>query len=480
MIARIALLFFSLAAFAQQPVRVVILTGETDTLYHHWRVNTPLLRSMLESTGRFDVKVIENVRGITSATLADFDAAVIHYNGPRWGAATEKAIEDFVRSGHGLTTIHGVSYGEFFGQVFDKRWLASPTGDRGWLAWPDLIGASWKPENIGHAARHVFTVRWTAPSHPIARGLAPTFTISDELYHKMDLKPGVEVLAQAFNDAARGGTGKDEPVAWTLRYGQGRAFHTTLGHDASAMSAPGFAALFTRAVEWTATGSVTPRPEPPKPVRVLVVTGGHSYTPSFYTVFEGWPDVRWTHAPSQKEAFRADLAKRWDAIVLYDMAEDLGEEERASLRAYVEAGGGVVSLHHAIVDYTAWPWWYENVTGGKYFVKEMPGHPPSRYKDDVELAVYPAKGMASHPVLRNVPPLAVTDEAYKGMWHAPGIKVLMETESPDNDRPVVYIGPHPSARVVYIQLGHGESTHRHPGYRRLVYNAIQWVARRTQ
>jgi type 1 glutamine amidotransferase len=479
MIPRFLPLLAATAAFAQPPVRVVILTGESDTLYHHWRATTPALRDMLESTGRFDVKVIENVRGLTAATLAGFDAAVIHYNGPRWGAATEKALEEFVRSGRGLTTLHGVTYGQFHGQVFEKRWLAPPGGDRGWAAWPRLVGASWKPENIGHAPRHVFSVKWTEPRHPIGAGLPPSFTVSDELYHKLDLQPGVEVLARAFDDPARGGTGQDEPVAWTLRFGQGRAFHTTLGHDVAAMSSPGFADLFTRGAEWTATGAVAPRPAAAKPARVLVVTGGHSYTPSFYTVFEGWPDIQWTHAASQREAFRPGLSKRYDAIVLYDMAEDLGADERGHLRAFAEAGGGVVSLHHAIVDYTAWPWWFERVTGGKFYTKAVPGHPQSQYKYDVEMAVYPAKGMASHPVLRDVPPLAVTDEAYKGMWRSPDIKVLMETSNPHNDGPVVYIGPHPAARAVYIQLGHGESTHRHPGYRRLVYNAIQWVARRT-
>jgi type 1 glutamine amidotransferase len=80
--------------------------------------------------------------------------------------------------------------------------------------------------------------------------------------------------------------------------------------------------------------------------------------------------------------------------------------------------------------------------------------------------------------MAGVPPLPVDDEVYKGMWHSPKITVLMETDHPDNDRPVVYIGPNPKARAVYIQLGHSESTMRHPGYRRLVHNAVRWAAGR--
>jgi type 1 glutamine amidotransferase len=88
--------------------------------------------------------------------------------------------------------------------------------------------------------------------------------------------------------------------------------------------------------------------------------------------------------------------------------------------------------------------------------------------------------MASHPVIRGLGPLPVVDEAYLGMWHADGIRVLMEADHPLNDRPVVYLGPNSSHRAIYIQLGHSSSTMRHPGYRKLVRNAILWSAGRLQ
>jgi cytochrome c oxidase cbb3-type subunit 3 len=42
-----------------------------------------------------------------------------------------------------------------------------------------------------------------------------------------------------------------------LSYGTGRVFHTTLGHDVSAMSSVDFVATFQRGTEWAATGAVT-------------------------------------------------------------------------------------------------------------------------------------------------------------------------------------------------------------------------------
>ena len=53
------------------------------------------------------------------------------------------------------------------------------------------------------------------------------------------------------------GPGKNEPMLWTIDYGQGRVFGDALGHDAPAVQTPTFVILFTRGAEWAATGKVT-------------------------------------------------------------------------------------------------------------------------------------------------------------------------------------------------------------------------------
>jgi type 1 glutamine amidotransferase len=236
-----------------QKVRVLILTGESDLPYHDWRVTTPFLRGVLEDTGRFEVKVEEEVRGITASTLAGYDALVLHYNGPRWGAETERAVEDFLRSGKGMIAVHGVSYGPFYGQDMTRRQMVGAP----WPAYADMMGMTWKIEDVGHSARHIFTVKWVDRQHPISRGLDPVFQADDELYHKMDFKPNVHVLATAYSDPKQRGTGKDEPIAWIVPFGSGRVVHTSLGHDLRAMSRPGFVQVFARGAEWAATGAVT-------------------------------------------------------------------------------------------------------------------------------------------------------------------------------------------------------------------------------
>jgi type 1 glutamine amidotransferase len=43
----------------------------------------------------------------------------------------------------------------------------------------------------------------------------------------------------------------------TIRFGKGRIFHTTLGHDVPAMQCVGFIHTLQRGAQWAATGKVT-------------------------------------------------------------------------------------------------------------------------------------------------------------------------------------------------------------------------------
>jgi cytochrome c oxidase cbb3-type subunit 3 len=65
------------------------------------------------------------------------------------------------------------------------------------------------------------------------------------------------VLATAHSELANNGSGRDEPQLMVLTYGRGRVFHTTMGHDVSALSSVDFVATFQRGTEWAATGGVT-------------------------------------------------------------------------------------------------------------------------------------------------------------------------------------------------------------------------------
>lgn len=211
------------------------------------------------------------------------------------------------------------------------------------------------------------------------------------------------------------------------------------------------------------------------PVRVLVVTGGHGYETSFYTVFEGYDDLHWSHAVSNHEAFRSDLRAKYDVLVLYDYSNSIADSERQNLRDFVESGKGVVVLHHAICDYQDWPWWYREVVGGKYLLQREGETPASTYHEDVEVV---AQVAAPHPVTAGVGTLRMVDELYKGLWVSPDVQVLLTGNSPVGDKALAWVSPYPKSRVVYIEPGHGPGAHRNPEYRKLVHNAILWTSGR--
>jgi len=465
--------------FRKGAVRVLILSGRNN---HDWRASTPYLAKALEQTGRFDVRVEEEPNGIDADTLTPYDVLVDDYCGPRWPEVTEKAIEAFVRSGKGLVAVHAADY-PFVGMVVlganqTKTNITEPV----WEEWKRIIGAFWVP-TTGHGARYTFKLKWTDPEHPILRGLDQDYYATDEFYAKFGYEPGVNVhvIATAYDDPKYGGTGKDEPVLMTVQYGKGRVFHTILGHDMTALVEPGFVVPFVRGTEWAATGTVTlPTPAQAraeaaaKTMRVLVVTGGHPYNTSFYSVFEGYADISWDHAPSNEIAFQQDIRPRYDVLVLYDLSPDLSVAGRKNLRDFVEAGKGIVVLHHAIADYPLWPWWWQEVVGGRYLVKPDGNVPASTYKEGVEILTRPTA--ETSPITAGVGPMHLRDEVYKGVQICKGVKVLMTTDNPDSDGPVVWTSPYRMSRVVYIQLGHGPEAHRYPAYRKLVRNAIVWAA----
>ena len=232
---------------ARKP-KVLILTGSADELYHHWRETTP---AFVEMFSPFETKVVDDIHPRIRKDIRDSDMVFLNYNGPRFPPDVEKELEDFVRGGGGFAAYHMASYGEFFGMVFEKKWRdAGP----GWLEYPKMIGAKWEAAKIGHARRTTFAVEWVRKQHPIA---GENFETSDELYHRMTILPGTEILAQALSPADKGGTGNYEPMIWVNRYGKGRVFFTTLGHDVDALTRPGVKQAMVRGVEWAATGKVT-------------------------------------------------------------------------------------------------------------------------------------------------------------------------------------------------------------------------------
>ena len=242
-------------ATAAGPIRVLLVSGANN---HDWEWTTPSLATILRETGRFEVEVTRE----PSSALADrdalggFDAVVLDYNGPRWGAPAEEAFLDAVRAGLGVVVVH-----------------AADNHGNGWEEYERLVGDLWR-RGTGHGRFHPFDVEIVDRDHPVTRTLPTILKHPDELYHDLVNVHGVErrVLATAMSSKESGGTGEEEPMILVRRYGEGRMFHTPLGHvwrnvpgSQASHRDPQFRGLVVRGTEWAATGTVTDERTAPAP-----------------------------------------------------------------------------------------------------------------------------------------------------------------------------------------------------------------------
>ena len=134
---------------APPKIRVLILSGSSDYA-HPWLTTTIYLQQALINTGRFDVKIEEEVPGITAATLANYDVLLNYYQGPRWGDATEHAVDDFLKSGKGMFALHAALFGPFYGQIVERGGFRMGAGEP-WPEYADMLGENLSVQDHTHA-----------------------------------------------------------------------------------------------------------------------------------------------------------------------------------------------------------------------------------------------------------------------------------------------------------------------------------------
>ena len=268
----VCLCMVAMSSFSQKQWNALYITGHTDK-YHSWEVLSQYQVALLEETGLFqvDVKVLPKVVTDESVDFRKYDVVILNVNEVSWPIHWKKQFEKYMRKGGGLVIIHEADnafpeWKEFNKMIGLGGWGNRNEKDGAFYYWENgnYVVDSKTPGSAGkHGKRIPFIIHLRQPEHPIVKGLPIQWLhINDELYG--DLRgsaENMEVLATAYSDAGTGGTGKEEPVLFTVHYGKGRIFHCVLGHTKKsfdeALKNMGYQIVFQRGTEWAATGSVT-------------------------------------------------------------------------------------------------------------------------------------------------------------------------------------------------------------------------------
>lgn len=272
----ITLIFeFALTCFALQakPIKVMVLTGHDDK-YHNWQIKATYIPAILRQYGNFDIDVVRmhdssSVDPHFSPDFSKYKVIVLAINDVRWSEKTKLAFESYVRGGGGVVVIHEANnafpeWKEFNAMIGLGGWAGRNEKSGPYYYWKDgKYVLDYSPgEGGSHGAPVPFVVNVRDSDHPITRGL-PTKWLhkSDELYGNLrGPAKNIQVLATAFSTKETGGTGKEEPVLFTIAYGKGRIFQTVMGHATAELTESledvGFQVTLCRGTEWAATGKV--------------------------------------------------------------------------------------------------------------------------------------------------------------------------------------------------------------------------------
>ena len=189
-------------------------------------------------TGAFALDFTEDVSALgDAAALAKYDAVAVNnctMISVKRFPAIEKALVEYVKGGGGLCLIHSA-----VDSFYDSEVVADMNGGLFW-GHPWMAGGTWLFRN-------------EEPTHPLTApfaGLGASFKTSDEIYMQsspaysrdkdrvllsIDLSDPATAAAADRWAKSRGAdklrADRDFAVSWVRRYGKGRVFYTSFGHD---------------------------------------------------------------------------------------------------------------------------------------------------------------------------------------------------------------------------------------------------------
>ncbi len=226
--------FSQAAAGAARERRVLYLTHSEGFKHGVLELSEKLLKEMGEKSGAFKATCLEghkqakekiDLSMITPEYLAPFDAIIFYTTGHLpLKPEQQKAIIDFVKEGKGFVGIHSATD------------YSSKEGY--WPEFVEMIGPRFKTHGANNAP---LVLKIHDPKHPATKMLPQEWKIADEMYQFITPVPRDKFRILITVDTEKSEAenlkknkmekGQTYEVAWCRKFGKGRVFYTSLGHN---------------------------------------------------------------------------------------------------------------------------------------------------------------------------------------------------------------------------------------------------------
>jgi uncharacterized protein len=219
---------------------------------------------------------------------------------------------------------------------------------------------------------------------------------------------------------------------------------------------------------------------PARPIRILVITGGHDYkVEQFNQMLSGLGEnitYQVAELPGAYDMFLPENRSKYDVLVFYHMWQNITDEQASALADCIKNGKPLVALHHSICAYDDWPEYF-NIIGGKYFHKltvvKGKEYAACSYIHDLHFTVRIVD--PENPVTKGIKDFEIFDETYKGFYVEDGVIPLLTTAEPSSSPVIGWTKKYGKARIVTLQSGHDAATFENQNFRKLLKQSIEWV-----
>jgi type 1 glutamine amidotransferase len=211
--------------------RVLMVAGGWEG--HEPRKCTDIFAGLLQADG-FEVTISDSLDAYLDAeAMRTTDLIVPVWTMGQISKEQEKALLDAIAAGTGVAGWHG-GMADAFRQNTEYQFM---------------VGGQW----VAHPGNVIdYTVQITNHDDPITAGLKDFAMHSEQYYLHVD--PSNEVLATTTfsGDYAPWIAGTVMPVVWKRRWGAGRVFYCSLGHQAVDFDVPEAREIVRRGMHWAA------------------------------------------------------------------------------------------------------------------------------------------------------------------------------------------------------------------------------------